>query len=595
MPRRKTSHPKSTVSRPWWNHAWLQAAALIAMAMVVYLPALRGGFIWDDRMYLTQGALMRRPLWKLWVAPDAIDYLPLTYTLYWLQWRIWHDSAVAFHLVNVLLHGGAAVMLWRVLRRLQVRGAWMAAAIFAVHPVGAESVAWIAEEKNTLSLLLAALALLLYLDSDARPRRYWMTVVTFALALFAKPAVIMLPVVMLLLAWWKRGAIARTEYLRTAPFFALSAIFAPVTIWYQKRSIGTEHIPLGGFAERLAQVTKAAWFYVYKLLLPRDLMFFYPNWKHSGLDAFTVAGMVALIAVAAGLWRMRAPWGRGPLVALACFWALLLPVLGMFDMAWMQFAPVADHYQYPAMIAAIALVVSAAMHLTHARPTPAEKMGHPKHARLAKLAQPTLAAAVIVVLGALTFMQARHYRDEDTLWRATLDRNPQAWAAWAGLGLTASERGDAAAAIADLKRAAELNPHYSAVHNNLGAEYQKNGDVERAIAEYDAAVRINPRLAAAQYNLGVLLMRQKRASQAESHLARAVELMPNSSAAEVKLGSALLEQGKLETAEQHLARAARLDPASFEAHAYLAECLRKQRKPEQAFGEYQKAIALRGR
>ena len=557
------------------------------MAIVVYLPALRGGFIWDDRMYLTQGTLMRRPLWKLWVAPDAIDYLPLTYTLYWLQWRIWHDSAVAFHLVNVLLHGGTAVMLWRVLRRLQVRGAWMAAAIFAVHPVCAESVAWIAEEKNTLSLLLAAIALLLYLKSEARPRRYWMAVVTFALALFAKPAVIMFPLILLLLAWWKRGAITRTEYLQTAPFFALSAIFVPVTIWYQRRSIGTEHIPLGGIGERLAQVTKAAWFYLSKLLLPRDLMFFYPNWKHSGLDGFAVAGMVALIAVAACLWRMRAPWGRGPLVALACFWALLLPVLGLFDMAWMQFAPVADHYQYPAMIAAITLVVSGITNPTYSfRKSRDENVGH---------LQIIIAAAILVVLGALTFMQARHYRDEDTLWRATLERNPQAWAAWAGLGLTASEHGDAPTAIADLKRAAELNPQYSAVHNNLGAEYQKNGDVEAAIAEYDAAVRINPRLAAAQYNLGVMLLRQKRSAQAESHLARAVELMPNSSPAEAKLGSALLDQGKLETAEQHLARAARLDPASFEAHAYLAECLREQGKSEQAFAEYQKAIALQGR
>ena len=514
------------------------------MAMVVYLPALRGGFIWDDRMYLTQGALMRRPLWKLWVAPDAIDYLPLTYTLYWLQWRIWQDSAVAFHLVNVLLHGGAAAMLWRVLRRLQVRGAWIAAALFAVHPVCAESVAWIAEEKNTLSLLLAAIALLLYLDS--RPRRYWISVAVFALALFAKPAVIMLPVVMLLLAWWKRDAITRAEYLQTAPFFALSAIFAPVTIWYQRRSIGTEHIPIGGIGERLAQVTKAAWFYLDKLLLPRDLMFFYPSWKHSGLDLSTVAGMVALLAVAAGLWRMRAPWGRGPLVALACFWALLLPALGLFDMAWMQFAPVADHYQYPAMIAAIALVVSGIANPRYSSRNPRdENVGH----------QPSVVAAVIIVLvllGALTFMQARHYRDEDTLWRATLDRNPQAWAAWAGLGLTASERGDAATAIADLKRAAELNPQYSALHNNLGAEYQKTGDVEAAIAEYDAAVRINPKLAAAQYNLGTMLLRQKRAPQAESHLARAVELMPSSPLAEAKLGSALLEQGKLETAEQHL-------------------------------------------
>lgn len=334
-------------------------------------------------------------------------------------------------------------------------------------------------------------------------------------------------------------------------------------------------------------MTKAAWFYLYKLLLPRDLMFFYPSWKHSGLDGFTVAGMVALIAAAACLWHMRASWGRGPLAALACFWALLLPALGLFDMAWMQFAPVADHYQYPAMIAAIALIASILENPHPVAPRPgATRVGHP--ARVAAV------AAIIVALGALTFMQARQYRDEETLWRATLDRNPQAWAAWAGLGLTASERGDTATAIANLKRAAELNPQYSAVHNNLGAEYQKNGDVEAAIAEYDAAVRINPKLAAAQYNLGVMLLRQKRAPQAEPHLARAVELMPSSSAAEAKLGSALLEQGKLETAEQHLARAARLDPASFEAHAYLAECLRKQGKSEPAFEEYQKAIALRG-
>ncbi|MBZ5567911.1 MAG: tetratricopeptide repeat protein [Acidobacteriia bacterium] len=573
----------------------MRAAALIVLSIIAYFPALGGGFIWDDRMYLTQGSLMRSPLWRLWFAPDAIDYLPLTYTLYRLQWSIWRDSATAFHAVNVLLHGGAVAMLWRVLRRLEVRGAWIAAAIFAVHPVCAESVAWVAEEKNPLSLLLAAVALLLYLDSNTRPRRYWPAVAAFALALCAKPAVIMLPVVLLLLAWWKRGAVARVDGLRSAPFFALSAVFAVVTIWYQQRAIGTERIPLGGLDTRVAQAIRAAWFYLSKLLVPRELIFFNPRWRHSGLDALTVASLVPLIALAALLWRMRARWGRGPLVALACYVAMLLPVLGLLDMAWMQFAPVADHYQYPAMIAPIALVVSAVANLARPRARVGrESMSHSGNARFAKVAHPAMAAAVIVVLGALTFMQARNYKGEDTLWRATIMRNPQAWAAWAGLGLTASERGDLTTAIANLKRAAELNPEYSAVHNNLGAAYQRSGDIKRALAEYSAAARINPELPEPQYNLGVLLIEQKRPAEAEPHLARAVELMPASAVAEVKLGSALLVQGKLEGAAQHLSHAAHMDPTSFEAHAYLAECLRKQGKSEQAFAEYQKAIALRG-
>jgi Tfp pilus assembly protein PilF len=375
---------------------------------------------------------------------------------------------------------------------------------------------------------------------------------------------------------------ARADWLRSAPFFALSAIFAAVTIWYQKSSIGTERIPLGGASDRVAQATKASWFYLRELLAPRKLVFFYPRWQHSGMDAVALAGIVALVAIAALLWHMRARWGRGPLVALACYIALLLPVLGLFDMAWLQFAPVADHYQYPAMIALIALLISGAVSLAA------------RNARFVKLAQAVIAAAIIIVLGALTFLQAGNYKDEDTLWRATIARNPQAWAAWAGLGMTASERGELETAIADLKRAAELNPEYSAVHNNLGAAYQRNGNVDGAIAEYAAAARINPKLAEPQFNLGVLLMQQKRVAEAEPHLSRAAELMPASSMAEIKLGSALLEQEKLESAAQHLARAAQLDPASFEAHAFLAECLRKQGKPDQAFAEYQKAVALRG-
>jgi tetratricopeptide (TPR) repeat protein len=547
-------------------------------------------------MYLTQGSLMRSPPWRLWFAPDAIDYLPLTYTLYRLQWSIWRDHATGFHVVNVLLHGGAAVMLWRVLRRLDVRGAWIAAAIFAVHPVCVESVAWIAEEKNPLSLLLAAVALLFYLDSDTRPRRYGFALATFALALCAKPAVIMLPVVLLLLAWWKRGAITRADGLRAAPLSVLSAAFAVITIWYQKRAIGTERIPLEGLGARVAQATRAGWFYLSKLLVPRELIFFYPRWRHSGLDVLTVASVVPLIAFAALLWRMRARWGRGPLVALACYVAMLLPVLGLLDMAWMEFAPVADHYQYPAMIALIALVVSAAAKLTVPQVKAGyEKMGHAGGARFARVASPALAAAVIVVFSALTFLQARNYQDEDTLWRATIARNPQAWAAWAGLGLAARERGDLTTAIAYLQRAAELNPEYAAVHNNLGAAYQRSGDIERAIAEYGEAARINPQLPEPQYNLGVLLMEQKLAAEAEPHLTRAVELMPASALAEVKLGAALLAQGKLESAAQRLSHAARLDPASFEAHADLAECLRKLGRTEEALAEYQKAVALRGR
>jgi hypothetical protein len=260
----------------------LLAAALVAITFLAYLPAMRGGFIWNDDTFLTRNPLIKTPdgLRRLWFTTDPPDYFPLTSTSLWLEWRLWGMNPAGYHVVNVLLHAVSAVLLWRVLKRLNAPGAWLAGLIFAVHPVNVESVAWITERKNTLAMVLYMASLLAYLkfDEDGAPRTYALALGLFLLALLAKTSVIMLPAVLLLCAWWRRGGIERKDILRAIPFAALSGALALVTVWYQyHRAIAAEVVRTDGFLARTAGAGWAAWFYLYKALLPAKLCFVYPR------------------------------------------------------------------------------------------------------------------------------------------------------------------------------------------------------------------------------------------------------------------------------------------------------------------------------
>ena len=252
---------------------WLLALALVVVTFGAYFPALRGGFVFDDDILIVNNPLIHAGdgLYRLWFKAEAADYYPLTESLWWLEWRAWGNNATGYHVVNVLLHAANVVLVWMILQRLKIPGAWLAALVFAIHPVNVATVAWISEQKNTLSMLFYAVAILLYLrfDEENRWRWYGLSLAAFLLALFSKSAVVMLPVVLLGCVWWRRGRVRWNDLLRSMPFFALSLALGLVTIWFQhNRALAGGTVRTVGFPFRLAAAGWAPWFYLYKALLP---------------------------------------------------------------------------------------------------------------------------------------------------------------------------------------------------------------------------------------------------------------------------------------------------------------------------------------
>src|ERR1039458_3512176 len=255
------------------------AAVLAAITVLVYFPAMRGGFIWDDGDMVTNNPLVKSAhgLLDIWAGTKLTDYHPLTYSVFWLEWRCWGMNPAGYHVVNILLHAGNVVLLWLVLRKLRVPGGWLAALLFGVHPVGVASVAWIAELKNTLSMWFYLGALWCWLRSEEEEGDagfYAGALICFLLALLAKVSVVVLPVLLLLLAWWRHGRVSRRDWARTAPFFVLALALGLFGMTFQNKYTAlNESLPV-----RLLGGSWAFWFYLGKIFWPVHLTVIYPRW-----------------------------------------------------------------------------------------------------------------------------------------------------------------------------------------------------------------------------------------------------------------------------------------------------------------------------
>jgi tetratricopeptide (TPR) repeat protein len=551
----------------------IAAWTLIAATLLAYLPALGAGFIWDDDDYVTENRTLEDVggLRRIWLEVGAVpQYYPLVHTSFWIEHRLWGKHPTGYHVVNVLLHGLNGVLLWRVLRRLAVPGAWVAAAVFVLHPVHVESVAWVTERKNVLSgcfYLLALLAWLRTLDAPAdrarAGRRF--ALVAFVGALLSKTVTASLPAVMLLVLWWKRGRIGREGGI-TAPMFALGAAAGLLTAWMERSVVGAvgEAWSLS-LAERVLVAGRALWFYVGKLAWPEPLIFVYPRWNLDTGAPWQWLIVVAAAALGAALWLARGRIGRGPCVAAAFFALTLAPALGFLNVYPMRFSFVADHFQYLASIGPIALAVGVAASRAGRRPAAAR-------------AAIALAAVVLLALGARTALQTRMYEDEETLWRATVRLNPEAHIAHNNLGglllARAAAEPDRAAGLLDeaerhVRRAAGID--YPEAHNNLGIVLHQRGEIDAAIASYREALQSRPAFADAENNLGISLAALGRLDEATRFFALAVQHDPGLANARFNLGTVLLVEGRLEEALLELEAAARLDPDDAATRDRLAE------------------------
>ncbi|MBI2827339.1 MAG: tetratricopeptide repeat protein [Planctomycetia bacterium] len=584
--------------------AWLAGAALVLLTLAAYSASIGNGFIWDDDFYVTDNLTLRSfdGLRRIWVEPGAVpQYYPLTHTSFWVEYHLWELHAPGYHAVNVALQALAAVLVWRLLVRLSVPGAWLAAAIFAVHPVEVESVAWITERKNVLSLVLALAGMLAYLRfappeeetplagrAAARPpwRWYALALALFVAALLAKTVTVSLPAVLLVMYWWKRGRIGLVDVAPLVPFFVVGAAMAGVTVWMEKstvRAVG-EDWNLSAI-ERMLVAGRALWFYAGKLVWPAELNFFYHRWKVDPYQWWQYVFPAAAVAVIVGPWLARRRIGRGPLAAALVFAGVLVPALGFFDVYPFRYSYVADHFQYHASIALIALAAAGgATWYARTRPPP-------------KLAATATVAGVLVALGALTWQRTRDYKDFMTLFQDIVAKDPESWIGHNNLGVVYLNRGHVVQAIPHFEEAIRLRPDYTETYNNLALALADQGEYAEAIERLEEALRLKPDDYNAHNNVAWILVTCPESlrdpARAVAMAREAVRLAPGAGACFSTLGVALYRAGDWQGAADALKKSISLrldeDPTDY---LFLAMALSKLGETAEARRAYDQGATL---
>jgi tetratricopeptide (TPR) repeat protein len=588
--KKKTRSARESVVAPGirWRE-WLLGVLLAAATILVYQKAWQAGYVWDDDIYVTGNKLLTAPdgLRRIWFSLDSpSQYFPLVYTTFRFEHALWGLNPVGYHWVNILLHAANALLLWRLLRALRVPGAWLAAAIFALHPVQVESVAWITERKNVLMGFFFLFALLCwnnFIEAESRGkwRAYALALVFYTLALFSKTTACTLPAALLLILWLKERRIGWRRLAQIVPFVALGLGMGLVTIWWERYHQGTQgQLFALGLSERILVASRALWFYAGKLFWPAHLAFDYPRWTvpTGNLADFIWPAALALLAVI--IYFARRKLGRGPEVATIFFVATLSPMLGFIMLYTFRYSFVADHYQYLASIGPIALIAAGLTTGLHALS---------KHARL--FAQ-ILCGALLLSLGAKTWQQCAIYTDLDTLWQATISENPESWMAYNNLGMRLVQTGRVNEGIADYQKALELNPQFAEAYYNLGNAFLRTGRTEEATSAYKKALEIEPRMAAAYSNLAKILLSAGRRVEAIAYLDKALELEPANAAAHNELAGVLLRTGRFDDSIAHYRRAAELDPDDATILTNLGKALAEIGRLDEAIERFQRVVEL---
>jgi tetratricopeptide (TPR) repeat protein len=635
----------------------LWALLLIPLVFIAYAQVFRAGFIWDDESHLTQNPCVVGPLGlkEIWTTTQAV-YYPLVLTTFWALHKFVGLNPLPYHILNVLMHAVSAILLWRVLRQLNVRGAWLGAALWAIHPVMVQSVAWVTELKNTQSGVFYLLSILFFLKwedqggavsrpsqretTDRRSLVIALSLLFFLLAILSKPSTVMLPIVLALCIWWRRERIQRRDFLALVPFALISAVASIWTVFEQKFHAGA----IGGDwaqtrPERLIIAGKAIWFYLGKLVWPHPLIFIYPRWD---VDSSKVVAYLPLLAAIAGLvalWFIRAKSGRALFFAAAYYVVSLFPVLGFFDVFFFRYSFVSDHFQYlasmgPLALAGAAIVTAVGRFGELRKPSRADTAalqfpGNIAVVRSKSLLLPAIPGIFLLSLVFLTWRQTAVYHDLVTLYTATLQKNPGCWMAHYNLGIILREQGDVDQALEHYRQAFALRPNYAEAHYNLARCLVEKGQLDDAIEHYEKALKISPADPETHNNLGVTLFGMGRVDDAIVHYQKALAIWPGYAAAacnlanalivrqlpgdlddaiarysmclaqapdqaeaQYNLASALLRKGRIDEAIIHYEKALELLPGNADAHANLGSALLAKGRIAEAIGQYKEALTL---
>ncbi len=554
------------------------ALLTVSITLIAYSPSMGGGFIWDDDDYVTENPTLRDVggLVSIWADPTATpQYYPLVHSSFWVEYQLWGLKPLGYHLDNVLIHLIGSLLLWRLLHRLQVPGGWLAATIFAIHPVHVESVAWITERKNVLSgmfTMLAALSFLRFynfarLDEDPRPRWRWYLAAfaAFIAAMLSKTVAATFPAALLVLMWWKTGTLRRRWLIWMSPFLIVGVGMGLITAWLEKSQVGAQGVdwqlsPI----ERCLIAGRAICFYASKLLYPVPLIFNYERWSVDDTQVWQYGYPAAVLIALISLFVLRHRIGRGPFATLALFCGLLFPALGFIDVYPFRFSFVADHFQYLASTALIA-GVTAMVVSTFGRTDPADRY-LPRW-----WLQRSLPGLYLVFLAALTFRQGFVYEGLEPLWRDTLQKNPDSFLAGTNLGAILNRRGEATRSEPLLRRAIEIKADFPDTYVNLGKSLELQGRLEEAEATYRRATEVGPGLAAAWNGLAAMLGTRGDYAGAEEAFLRAQSLNPGDINVAINLATLYVATEKPILAASQYQRILQLDPNHLPAHKGQAE------------------------
>ena len=566
---------------------WLRAALLAALGWWIYAPVLHGSWIWDDLLYLPGNPLLNDPerLWKLWFAPGhVLDYYPIEATVQWAQWQLWGNATFGYHVTNVVLHILNALLVWRLLEKFHLRLAWLGGLLFLVQPVQVESVAYISELKNTLSLTPFLFAMIAWIDYEDRrhPRDYALALGLFLVAMLCKISMAPFPVVILLYAWWKRGRINAQDFKHSAPFFLIALALGTMTIlsgiWYRQLHLEPEEIvPLGGLGSRLACAGLTFSFYFAKCFWPGQMLPIYPHWQVDPPSPLQFVPWLVWGALACWLWSRRQGWGRHALLGLGFFALMIAPFLGFNGASYMSFTWVMDHFLYIAIIGLIGLVVAALEQVT---------------AVALRLTLITAVALVAAWWAVASHTYAGIFRSNQTLWSYTIQHHPQAWAAHNNLGMSDQQAGQWADARAQYEAALQLHPDYADALNNLGSILASTGHAPEAVAPFEHALSLNPNDASVHYNLGSTLLQLGRTAEAIHHYEEAIRLHPSLAEAHYSLGNIHIQAGQFPEAIAEYQAAVAIAPGYADAHANLGNALLQSGQTDDAITHYQLALKI---
>jgi tetratricopeptide (TPR) repeat protein len=572
---------------------FLQAVLIVVAGFWVYWPAAHGDFLWDDNVLITSNPLMKDPngLWEIWSEPGILmDYYPITFTVQRFEWELWGMNPLGYHLTNIVLHIASALLVWRLFSKLGLRLAWWGGLLFAVHPVMVESVAWIAELKNTLSLPPLLLAMCAWIDYDREGKRsdYLAALGLFLVALLCKIAVVMLPLVILLYVWWKRDRIGWSDLKASAPFFILSLVFGMITIktgvWAREfNHVEPQVIPAGGALGRLVLAGGEIAFDFSKSVLPIKLLPIYPKWTIDPSLPLQYLPWVVLIGVIAWLWVLRRSWGKHVLFGLGFFLINLLPCPGFIPAPNMGYAWVMDHFLYLPIIGLLGLVVAGLGRLDE------------ELSRFACFWLIGTAAMVTVLLAFGSHVYAGMFSSSETLWTYAIERNPESWMAHANLGVALGRKNQIREAMEQFEMSLEIEPTFVSGHYDLGTALGRLDRLPESIREYETVIKLDPTNVEAYYDLGNILVRAHRPQDAADRFEKALQLNPRHAKAHYALGNLLSDSNHFPEAIDQYEKSLLTDPNNGAAHDALGNALLKTNQLQDAVDHYELALQLNPR